>query len=48
MGLIAQSDAQRIEAVDERVALCMQRLLKAALALDRVLVARRSVMTARS
>jgi hypothetical protein len=40
MELIAQGDAHRIEAAEDRVAHCMQRLVKAALALDRVLAER--------
>jgi hypothetical protein len=40
MELIAHGDAHRIETAEERVALYAQRLLKAALALDRVLVER--------
>ena len=38
--MLAQGDAHRIEVADGRVALCMQRLLKAALAADRVLAER--------
>ena len=38
--MIAQGDVNRVEGAEGRVSLCMQRLRRAALGLDRVLVER--------